>query len=522
MAPSLPVFLVCLLGVVLGCSTAKAQDFFSGAPGNAHPSQVQIESLLDQLGGLPAEYKADLGLNILEYNWSRIPAEKKLGALTAIFDAAPKMHYKANERYAAGQPGTSLAANDVSALEGTRMDMLDVQTRAVRLLLHDMPGKASDLFSEISLPARMVTCSDPMVDDLSSYYETLAVLMRDSRVKTIAGQPKADFFLTVVRRANDMEQIVPLVAIMSKLPFEGDDLRISTDYLAANIQRADASDREEVALSGSFLAGISELVHRMRDAQTPYSKLLKALRSNLTTNLSKSYCPDATAPRSTIASSFNRLLTPASPDSPERINPSELTTLTAAEPAVDPLFAIDDAAVGEAIRRILFANQARQAENYNSSNPSAVEPESSDVNKLLQFALSPVDEGAGCSLCQLGARAQIFLILQNALPSGRLLESWVNGEVDFLTSSPLEEEDPIAYLQVLKTLIGFARPVPIESRKTLSDQIRNGELPLYPVEEPEFVHKELRASANPVVRAYMTYEDLFHPAFVPVGSHPSH
>ncbi len=520
MACNSPVFVVCLLGVVLGCLAAKAQDFFSGAPGNAHPSQIQIASLLDQLGGLPAEYKADLGLNILEFNWSRIPAGRKLGALTAIFNAAPKMLYKANKKYAANQPGTSLAANDAAVLESMRIDTLDVQTRAVRLLLPDMPEKASDLFGQISLPARRPTCADPLVDDLTSYYETLALLMRDSRVKTIAGQPKADFFLTVVRGANDLERIAPLVSIMSKLPFEGDDLRISTGYLAANIQQAVASDREEIALSGPLLAGISELVHRMRDAQTPYAQLLKALRYGLTANLSRSYCPDVTAPRAVIASSFNSLLTPASPGFPERIDPSELTTLTAAEPVVDPLLAIDDATVGSAIRRIVFANQARQAENYNSSNPSMIEPESSDVDELLQFALSPVDEGVGCPLCQLGARGQIFLILQNALPAGRMLESWVNGEVDFLTSSPLEEEDPLAYLQILKNLIRFSRPVPAESRKTLSDQVRNGELPLYPVEEPEFVHKELRASANPVIRAYMTYEDVFLPAFVPFGDHP--
>jgi len=522
MASGLSILLVVSLLGVLGCFTAKAQDFFSGAPGNAHPSQVQIASLLDQLGGLPAEYKADVGLNVLEYNWSRIPAAKRLGALQAIFDAAPQMLYKANEKYAASQHGTSLAANDTAALEATRIDTLDVQTRAVRLLLlHDMPEKASDLFGEIVLPTRRATCADPLVDDLASYYETLAVLMRDDRVKTIAGQPKADFFLTVVRGANDMERIAPLASIMSKLPFEGDDLRIAVGYLTGDIQQAVASDREEIAFSGPFLAGISELVHRMRDTQASYAQLLTALRSSLTANLTRNYCPDVTAQRTVIASSFNSLLTPVSPGFPERIDPAKLTPLTAAEPVVDPLIPADEATVGPAIRRVLFANQERQAENYDSGNPSAVEPQSSDVDQLLQFALAPVDEGSPCPLCQMDARAQIFLMLQNALPTGRMLESWVNGEVDFLTSSPLEKEDPPAYLLVLKTLIGFSRPVPAESRKTLSDQVRSGLHPLYPLEEPEFVHKELRASANPVIRAYMTYEDLFHPAFVAIGSHPS-
>jgi hypothetical protein len=100
-----------------------------------------------------------------------------------------------------------------------------------------------------------------------------------------------------------------------------------------------------------------------------------------------------------------------------------------------------------------------------------------------------------------------------------MLESWINGEVDFLTSSRLEEEDPPTYMMILKTLIHFSRPQSEESRKYIAEQLAKGELPQHPLEEPAFARKQLRASSDPVIRAYMKYEDLFRPMFVPLGSH---
>jgi hypothetical protein len=514
---ALPTLVVCLIGLFPNATAATAQGFNSARP-SAIPSQAGVASLLDDLGGIRAEYKADIGLNVLEFNWDKIAPRKRLEALTAIFDTAPQMLYKASAVYAANQP-MSLAGNDAGLLNQMKIDALDVQTRAVRLLLHgEMPQKAADFFAQIALPTRRAACADPLVDDLGSYYQTLALLMSDDRIQMIGGLPKTDFFLTVVRAANDPERIAPLVSVMGKLKLGDDDLRISAGYLTQNIQSSDASDREEVALSRSLLSGVSQLVRRMRDAQIPPARLLSALRTNLSANLSRSYCSDVSARREAIASSFNSLLTPASPDLPRSIDPAELRPITGAGSAAVPVIAEDISAVGPAFRRIVDANEARQAANSDPGTAGTIEPDGSDVDQLLRFALSPVDGNADCPLCQLVARGEMFGNLQNFLPSGRMLESWINGEVEFLTLSPLEDEDPPTYMMILKTLIDFSRPQSAETRRYLAEQVAKGELPQYPLEEPEFVHKQLRASSDPVIRAYMKYEDLFRPEFVPLGS----
>lgn len=507
------VLLVCLLGPFL-CRTALRAQGLSSATPTAKPSQAQISSLLDELGGLRPEYKADIGLNVLEYGWDRIAPAKRLGALTAIFESAPQMLYKSNETYAAGQP-MSLAANDAGLLGQLRADTLDAQTTAVRLLLGKMPQKASDLFGQITLPNRRASCSDALVDDLGSYFQTLALLMRDDRIQTIGGSPKSYFFLTVVRGSYDLERIAPLVSLLGNVTIGNDDLRVAIGYLTQNIQSAGASDREEIALSAPLLSGVSRLLSRMRDAQIPTAQLMAALRTHLTANLSRSYCSDASAHRAAIAASFNALVSPASSGSPGSIGPDKLTAFTAEGSAVSPVIPEDPSAVGPAFRRILLANEARQAANGDPATAGSIEPDSADVDQLLGFALSPADSNSECPLCQLVARGEMFGNLHNFLPAGHLLESWINGEVDFLTSNPLEDEDPPTYLIILKSLIYFSRPVPPEVRKSLSDEAAKGVLPQYPLEEPEFVRKQLRASSDPVIHAYMMYEDLFRPAFAP-------
>lgn len=474
-----------------------------------------MTALLNEIGGLRAEYNADIGLNVLEYNWDRIAPAKRLAALTAIFNSAPQMLFKADEIYAASQP-MGLAANDALLLNEQNIDTLDVQTRAVRILLVEMPGKASDFFAQIALPNRRAACADPAVDDLGSYYGTLALLMRDDRVQTIGGQPKALFFLSVVRGANDLERLAPLVSIMDKVKLGDGDLRIAAGYLASNMQSADASDREEAALSGSLLAGMPQLVSRMRAAQIPTAQLLTALRASLTTNLSRSYCSDASTRRNNVALKFNALLAPASPDLPKEIDVAELRAVTPAGSAADATLQ-NTSSLWPEFRRIVYANEARQAANNDPGTAGTIEPDSSDVEELLEFALSPVDADADCALCELVARGEMFGNLQNFLPAGRMLESWINGEVDFLTASPLEDEDPPTYMLILKTLILFSRPVSPQAHRFLVEQAAKGILPQYPLEEPEFVHKQLRAAADPVIKAYMEYEDLFHPDFVPLG-----
>jgi hypothetical protein len=511
-----PILAVCLSALFANPIMAATQEFNSAKP-SAIPPQASVASLLDDLGGIRAEYKADIGLNVLEVNWDRIEPGKRLGALTAIFDSAPQMQQKADELYAANLP-MSLAGNDAGLLHQMKIDTLDVQSRAVRLLLGESTRKAADFFTQIVLPTRRAACADPLVDNLSSYYETLAQLMGDNRIQTIGGQPKVFFFLSVVRAANNLERIAPLIAVMGKLNLTDDDLRVAVGYLTQNIQSADASDREEVALSRSLLSGMSQLLGRMKAAQIPSAQLLNALHTSLIANLSKSYCSDESANRPAIASSFNALPMPGSPDSPKPIDPAELRAFTSAGSAVNPVIAEDLSAVAPAFRRIVEAHEARQAANMDTATAGTIEPDSSDVDQLLRFALSPVDGNSDCPLCQLVAHGEMFGNLHNFLPTGHLLESWVNGEVDFLTASPLEEEDPPTYMMILKTLIYFSRPQSPESRRYLAEQVAKGQRPQYPLEEPGFVHKQLRAASDPVIRAYMKYEDLFRPEFVPLGS----
>ena len=475
-------------------------------------SQSQIGEYLDQLGGLPAEYKADLGFDVLENNWKTIPIKTKVGALTNIFETAPTARHSSPARYAS-KHASSYARQDAQFVTATGLDALDIQTRSVRLALRDMPTLAVDLFSRISVSTKRATCADPLVENLSSYYDTAAVLMGDDRVRIIEGQKKANSFLDLVMAAKTPETMTPLISILSQVQIDINDLHLVVSYIAQNLEHADASDREMNALYEPLASGMSKLVAKLREKGVPESKLLVAYRNFLTSNLSRQYCTDTTSDRALIASSFNDLLSPKASQPPSKIGWKELEAKSADGEAVDPKIPMDDVPKLP-LKRILKASEARTLELYRDGQSSSIQPEGADVMEVLSYAASPITGQNECNPCLLEAHQEVFAMLQMSQPAGHYLEEVTTAEIDFLTYSQIEEIDPPSFLMVLKVLVNISRPVSDEARKALLNDVMKGKSrPYIPSEDREFVRTQLHNSNDRIIKAYMAYEDAFKPEY---------
>lgn len=503
-----------IAALFLAQSLSFTQETSAGSQSQSHPSSSEVKSLLDRLGGLRIEYKADLGLSILEKSWSDIPASNRVGALMNIFETAPSARHEAPVLYASENAGKSSASQVASASGALRLSTLDIQTRAVRLFMKDMPGRAAALYARISLPGRRSTCASPLVEDLSSYYETAQLLMRDERIKTIGGQEKHLFLLDRVRASRTPEALAPLVISLKSVQLDHDDLRAVAASLSQNFVLTDATDREMKALAGGIAAGISDLIPRLRAAGIADIPLLSAYRAFLVQNLSKEYCSDSTANRGALAESFNNLLPPEGSGVLGKLNIQELKPKNSGGAAQDPLIPINQALFPQ-IHRILDASHARDVEAYQSpKSPGDIQPESADVQDVLRSALTPISAGSACSVCDFYAQAQLFVLMDNALPPGQYLETAITSELGFLSFNRIEDEEPIAFLGALKAIVLFARPVPASARHDLAlvtqNTAGNG---VRPMEERDVFKKELRNSGDPVIAAYGAYEDVYRPNY---------
>ncbi len=507
--------LFCRVGALIATLLlAQPLLFAAGPQSQSHPSLSEVKSLPDRLGGLRIEYKADLGFNILEKSWSDIPVPNRVGALMNIFDTAPSARRKAAVLYASENWGKSSASQVASASGALRLSTLDIQTRAVQLFMRDMPGRAAALYATISLPNSRATCASPLVDDLSSYYVTLQLLMGDGRIKTIGGQEKHLFLLDKVRAAKTVEALAPLLLSLKSVQLGNDDLRAVAAILSQNLAQADASDREMKALAGGIATGMADLIPRLRAVGIPTIPLLGAYRGFLVQNLSREYCSDTTPNRGVLAESFNNLILPEESDALAKLSMHDFKAKNSAGAAQDPLIPTNQAIFPQ-IHRILDASHARDVEAYQSpKSPDNIQPESADVQDVLRSALTPISAGSACPVCNFYAQAQLFVLMDNALPPGQYLETAITSELDFLSFSRIEDEEPIAFLWALKAIVLFARPVPASARHNLALETQNtAGNGVRPMEEPEVFKKELRKSSDPVIAAYGAYEDAYRPNY---------
>lgn len=502
-----------ILSTIALCSVSFSQAPLNVTKYEANPPLSEISSFLDRLDKLKPEYKADLGLTLLENEWTAIPTKKRVEELNKIYESASSARYEASFLYAGKNAGRSSASQLAITLQALQGDTLDIETRAIHLFLRDMPARAASRFAGIALPNERSTCSDPLVKDLSSYYRTLGLLMRDGRIVNIASQDKRLFLIGAAQAARTPEQLAPLIIELNNISLNQDDLRAIASALTLAFNQSEISDREMSVLSGRIASGLSEFLSRLKTSGVSELPLVAAYRKFLVETLSREACADSTTDRPAIIASFNNLLSDSS--SGQRLEIRNIQPKVTAGSAIDPLIPLNESLFPQ-VRRILDAVHARDSEVSPSAAAGKGQPESADVHDVLQYAVNPIPGNSGCHLCDFYSRSQLFAFLNNTLAPGQFLETAIASELRFLSYNGMEDEEPPAFLGTLKLLLHLARPVSAEAHRALAatakDTFVNG---LRPTEDPDFFKKELHSSSDPVISTYAIYEDLFRPEYTP-------
>jgi hypothetical protein len=470
------------------------------------PPEKEVDTLLSKIGGLPAEYKADLGFTILNADWQQMPVPRRREILDQIFISAPSAKYATTLIYAA-RNSDSTASQVNHNLIDEPLDTLEIQTKVVMVSLPSMPIFASQEFSRIQPKFGRSSCADPSVADLSAYYTTALAVLKNPAIEQIGGNRKDFFLQQIVNEAAEPQRLVPLIALLSQIDIPDSERPQIVAALIHNFDAGEASDREMTALALPLSANMAAFTTHLKDAGVADDRLLASYRSFLVRSLTGAACSDLSADRKRISNAYSLISISVQP-----LSEIDLKSTTTGGKAVDPVMSLDKTTL-HALQRLNAIKQTNlRSASQDEANDSQID--ASDVQIVLKSAASPTSVAESCALCDFESRAFQFFMLTESLPAGQYLATTLGAEADFLSFNHIEEEDPPAYLNVLSELINISRPVTDKTKgdlESLTKMMRSFQGS--PSMGSEAIRKQLRASNDRIIQAYMTFEDLFKPVY---------
>lgn len=179
------------------------------------------QSLVDLAQAAPPEFAADALLRIVE-SGKITDRGAKHDLVEQAFQLAATANFTVRMRGVAGTT-TDTRSGFLSRAYDLKLDALSLQTRAVRDMLAIDAARARALFQDIPKPVLApLTCDDPLVYDVSPFYETLAAVANSSfSDKERAKDDDLNFVLDYLGQASSAAQLEPLaraLAIIAATP----------------------------------------------------------------------------------------------------------------------------------------------------------------------------------------------------------------------------------------------------------------------------------------------------------------
>jgi hypothetical protein len=398
------------VAMLLCSSTGMAQINTPTHTRNGPPSQKALAALLDRISGLPVEYKADLVFAILDAAGGSLSSVRKQKLLDDVFHSALNAHYPYMLAEATGGIGGDTLTHDTTnALHWLKVDALDIQTRAIEYALHSTPQVATALFEELNVSEVRASCSDSAVEDIYAFYSIVTKIIDDKRIKTVFKQDKVLYLQGLASNLRVPAQIASLANLVVHVPLSAARMEQIEIPFVSSLSALTASDREITAAeeADNLNHVIELLAAKLSESSVASEPLLAAYRGFLVRSLTRERCSDHSLDRKDMARRLNALLATTGAHSPGTpLSEAQLYPKSRGDAASDQAIPFNQQVMTE-VHRILGAHQARLAEEYRSGKPSAIEPETSDVEDVFKYIASGEPSDPGCSVCVFYARCTV-------------------------------------------------------------------------------------------------------------------
>ena len=264
----------------------------------------EIESLAFRTVSVSPELAADVLLRLAASPRVTDPSWKR-----ELVDLAWERSFSAREpfrREAANAPPDSRAAADTLAFD-TKLDRVNLQTRAVVQTLRLSAARAREMFEWIDFELKPQPCEEPLVPVLDEYYSTLAAVARTAFGESFI--ERADglwFFQLYMWKASRPQEMLGITRATLQYKASPPDAQYLESVLQWIFEHSVQDARAFSASGIDLVARVAELDAYDVAQQVTGGTLLRAFRRYLVSQFSGPRCVDSQT-EFTAADMFNRL-----------------------------------------------------------------------------------------------------------------------------------------------------------------------------------------------------------------------
>jgi len=474
---------------------------------------LQVQTIDDLLAPLRPEFQADLTFEVLDRSGNSFSRKQKQQLIRRVFENSVKAKYP-YPTIDASHTQLGLANQIGVNLRWTRMDTLDIQARAVEHALAVSPKFAQELFESISIRTpHGYSCETRSIANVSAYYKTVGLLMRDDRLSSLAYNESSTIYLaTLAKTMNAPVEIVPMANLLSDKQLPVKDLGPALAGFAGSLSSLTATDREMAVIedSGQLTQAIESLAEVFKASGASESVLLQAYKDFLIRSLSAEQCSDYSIDRKQVVKRFNGLAAQrlgVGSTTFSLLTEDQLRPLKRTDPVPEPLLPVAYTVMPQ-IKRMLDIKKANLIHEHSSGEPGTEQPDDADMQAVLDYVVSSDSYSPGCPLCDFESRMTTVIMLLSYLPTGDALNRTVDlGINSLLANSSMEEEEPEEWIKLMRDFLNISRTPDAKGRSLIDDALKqNVVIVLGPSPAAKEVKFQLRQSNDSIIRAYYTIE----------------
>jgi hypothetical protein len=521
----MPRSLIRFVILIIGSISLQASSVQERSKSSDAVRKAVIRDFADHLSSIPVEYQADLLFSMLSQEPSALSQQLQIRLLRELFERAPTAQDQVPVSDAVTERESTFSHQRTLDSSTVPFNTLEIQARAVSLLRSRSPVLSWNLLQQISLPIRRADCTDGNIPDLTPYYQVMVSSLNAINSTIVPdGRTKLAFLLQQINDIKTPPELQAFAKNVVTVHLDSNQKAPLFEAIVSRIGAVNGSDREMFGAENPenvdhlLTSAIAGLVDSEKSDDIPPAPLLRAYRAFLVRNLHSTACADSTTDRIAEAKGFNALDPEVIGDDPKPVRTllqEELTPTNLAGVAKDEIIQTDGRVSKQThqIGQIWMANQKAM---YQLNSTEYLQPNPSDVQDVLKYASDLAKNDSLSDIARFEEQSGTLQNLVIALPPGPSFKDAIDAEVALLNLNPIEQQRPLSWLRQFRELIFISRPVTVDAMAELQNRSKSGEFMItLPSPDAVFIQQTLRRyQSDPIICAYLAYEDIFHPLYV--------